>query len=88
MLPFQNPSVQDSQKTWTFLRCAGQILECNVVACTDLTFGQTNVHSSEEEIGNGVIFHIGQDEAVELVSCKPVWVQIGQPEEVEIICID
>uniref|UniRef100_A0A0D3FXW4 Uncharacterized protein n=1 Tax=Oryza barthii TaxID=65489 RepID=A0A0D3FXW4_9ORYZ len=88
VLPFQNPSVQDSQKTWTFLRCAGQILECNVVACTDLTFGQTNVHSSEEEIGNGVIFHIGQDEAVELVSCKPVWVQIGQPEEVEIICID
>uniref|UniRef100_A0A0D9W743 Uncharacterized protein n=1 Tax=Leersia perrieri TaxID=77586 RepID=A0A0D9W743_9ORYZ len=78
------------KKTWTLLRCPQQILECtyNLVACTDLAFSQTDVHPSEEEISKAVIFHIGQAEAVELVSCKTVWVQIGQPDEIELICIN
>ncbi|KAF8704140.1 hypothetical protein HU200_031631 [Digitaria exilis] len=48
VLPFQNLFVQDSQKTWTFLRCAGRKLECNcnTIAFTNLTFGQTNAHPS------------------------------------------
>lgn len=86
VLPFQNLSVQDSQKTWTFLRCAGGILECNCnfVACTDLAFGQTNVPPSEAK---DVSFHAGQPEDVELVSCNPVWIQMGQPDEIELVCI-
>uniref|UniRef100_A0A0A9CEA1 R13L1/DRL21-like LRR repeat region domain-containing protein n=1 Tax=Arundo donax TaxID=35708 RepID=A0A0A9CEA1_ARUDO len=90
VLPFQNLSAQDSQKTWTFLRCAGQILECNCsfVACTDLTFGRTNVQPPEAGIGEDASFHAEQPEEAELVSCKPVWVQMDQPEEIELICID
>ncbi|CAL5026480.1 unnamed protein product [Urochloa decumbens] len=90
MLPFQNRFVQDSQRTWTFLRCAGRILECscNFIAFTDLTFGQTNVHPSEVVTCEDVSFHTGQPEDGGLVSCKPGWVQMGQPEEVELVYID
>jgi len=35
-----------------------------------------------------VSFHAGHSEDVELLSCKPVWVEIGQPEDIEPVYID
>jgi hypothetical protein len=88
-LPFQNHSVQDNQKTRTFLRGARRILECNceVVACTDFAFGQIHVRLSEDEINKDAFFHFGEPEDVGLISCKPVWVQMCQ-QEIELVCID
>ncbi|KAL6903514.1 hypothetical protein ACP4OV_004327 [Aristida adscensionis] len=89
-LPFQNLSVQDSQKTWTFFRCARRIRECNCsfVAFTDLTLGQRNAQPSGVDIGEDVSCHVERPEDVELVSCKPVWVQMGPAEEIEFVCIE
>ena len=40
------------------------------------------------EICKDVSFHAGHSEDVELVSCKPVWLQVGQPEDIEPVYID
>ncbi|KAL6652399.1 hypothetical protein ACP70R_011324 [Stipagrostis hirtigluma subsp. patula] len=82
VLPFQNLSVQDSQKTWTFLRCAAPIVECNCnfIGCTDIAFGQTNIQASEVEIAKDVSLYAGH--------LEPVWIEMAQPEEIEHVCID
>lgn len=56
-----------------------KLYACNKEALTNL--------SISEEISKDVEL-VGQPEGVELVGCKPVWVQIGQPEEIELVCID
>jgi hypothetical protein len=61
------------------------------VLCQINTFNRYSFHLYlliSVEICKDVSFHAGHSEDVELVSCKPVWVQMGQPEDSEPVYID